>query len=77
MNKDDISKVVDFCFEYNIPHLGKQIELYELYHNDMYDKFSNKHTAEIEIFSEWKNALRAYWDEDLIKYLHKRNYETR
>jgi hypothetical protein len=65
MNKSNIDEVIDFCIQYNVPFIGKQLDLYELYYNEMYDKFSNKKVAEKEIFSEWKQVLRAYWDNDL------------
>lgn len=54
-----INEVVDFCYKYNIPELGGQIQLFESYYK------SNPKTA----MKEWKKVYEAYTNKTLIYYL--------
>ena len=77
--KENLNDVIEFCYKYDIPYIGKHIDLYETIYKDKYDKFSNKHVAEVEIFNEWKDILRAYWEPELVYQLnkHKVGYERK
>lgn len=71
IDKITINKIVDFCIEHDIPNMPSALTMYEHFYNDMYDKFSNKHVVEQEIWSKWKQVYQAYWDPTLKYYLNR------
>lgn len=58
IEKTHINEVVDFLFKENIPEIGTCISIYEQIFNKEYDKYSNKHVAEYEIMSEFKQRIK-------------------
>jgi hypothetical protein len=71
IERHTIDRIIDFCEYNNIPNIPGALQMYELYHNDMYDKFSNKHVADQEIWSSWSQVYTAYTDPKLKYELNK------
>jgi hypothetical protein len=71
LDKETINEIVDFCFEHEIPNIPGALQMYESFHNEKYEKFSNKHVADKEIWSDFKQVYQAYWDTKLKQELNR------